>query len=221
MSVLLAIETASIPGSVAVRDPDGAISELTLGIGARERALAADVRALISARGGPAAVAGVALSIGPGSFTGLRLGLSFVKGFCLAFPVPVVGVSTLRAMAEGAARAHPDSRTLLALVDARGGEVYAAAFGRGDGTLCADERVPEGAYAAGFAPDLGDALVFGTGVDLVKARPSGWTVCPRGLWTPSAGMVGEIGWPQLLLGQGLSADDLEPRYLTRPKFDRV
>lgn len=70
-------------------------------------------------------VSGIALSIGPGSFTGLRIGLSTVKGLAYGWEVPVVGVSTLLAQA---ARVGEFDGAICALLDARKNEVYAALF---------------------------------------------------------------------------------------------
>jgi tRNA threonylcarbamoyladenosine biosynthesis protein TsaB len=68
---------------------------------------------------------GLALSIGPGSFTGLRIGLSTVKGLAYGSRLPVVGVSTL--LAQAARVTHYDG-LICALLDARKNEVYAALF---------------------------------------------------------------------------------------------
>ena len=67
----------------------------------------------------------LAVSIGPGSFTGLRIGLSVAKGLALATGLPVVGVPTLAAYAD---TAGPRPGLVCPVLDARKGEVYAAAF---------------------------------------------------------------------------------------------
>lgn len=76
----------------------------------------------------PAKLAYVACGVGPGTFTGTRVTVALAKGIALGLGVPVIPVSTLEAVALGLA---PDDRaggTCLALLDARRGEVYAAAF---------------------------------------------------------------------------------------------
>jgi tRNA threonylcarbamoyladenosine biosynthesis protein TsaB len=70
-------------------------------------------------------VDGFVLTVGPGSFTGLRIGLSLIKGFILATEKPVLGISTLEAWA---ACAKPSNRPLFCLLDARKGEVYYSRF---------------------------------------------------------------------------------------------
>jgi len=74
-------------------------------------------------------VQGIALALGPGSFTGLRIGVSTVKGLAYALQVPVVGIPTLDALAHNV---RFSSSLICPVLDARKKEVYAALF-RGDG----------------------------------------------------------------------------------------
>lgn len=71
----------------------------------------------------------VAISEGPGSFTGLRIGMSTAKGLCYALQKPVVAVSTLQAIAEGVFRKNPESKRVVVCVDARQGDFYVGFFG--------------------------------------------------------------------------------------------
>ncbi len=90
------------------------------------------VEALLSVLGlGPGEIQGLACGLGPGSFTGLRVGLATVKGLALALGVPLVGVSTLEAMALGVGCQGEVSP----LVDARKGEVFCARFRAEGGEL--------------------------------------------------------------------------------------
>lgn len=147
---LLAIDTALDDASVAAWEGDGdpaagSISEMVC----RERATASRellpaIDRLLAGRGWTVAhLDGVALTIGPGSFTGLRIGVSLVKGLVSARPVPVAAVGTLDAVALASGR----SGRVAAMLDARRGECYVRLFDceggasspRGDEALAAPE----------------------------------------------------------------------------------
>jgi tRNA threonylcarbamoyladenosine biosynthesis protein TsaB len=75
----------------------------------------------------------VAVSNGPGSYTGLRIGISAAKGLCFALDIPLISVSTLQAMAQGALNKLPgnsESFLLCPMIDARRMEVYSSLFDR-------------------------------------------------------------------------------------------
>ena len=78
------------------------------------------------------AVSGIAVTLGPGSFTGVRIGLATVKGLAYGCGIPVVGVSTLQAYA---ARVRRFTGLICPLLDARKSEVYVALFRRGGDDL--------------------------------------------------------------------------------------
>ncbi|MEM1350548.1 MAG: tRNA (adenosine(37)-N6)-threonylcarbamoyltransferase complex dimerization subunit type 1 TsaB [Myxococcota bacterium] len=76
----------------------------------------------------------IVCGLGPGSFTGLRVGLSIAKGLARAAGVPIVGASTLAAIAHRTAITHP-GQPIAAAIDARRGELYAGIYQWGDGAL--------------------------------------------------------------------------------------
>lgn len=90
-------------------------------------------------------LAGVAVGIGPGAFTGLRVILATAKGIAYARRIPVVGVSTLRALALAAREEAPIGATLVPLLDARKKEVYAGFFRRTERGL--EELAPPAALS--------------------------------------------------------------------------
>jgi len=103
----------------------------------------------------------IAVGVGPGTFTGLRIGVATAQGLAHAHGVPLVGVSTLRALAAGAAI---DAPAIVAVLDARRGEAFAAAWGAGPavaGNPAAEPLLAPAALAPGA---LGEA---------VKRLPSG------------------------------------------------
>lgn len=106
----------------------------------------------------------IGVTVGPGSFTGLRVGLAFAQGLGAALDRPVVGVSALDALRASA----PDARTVAALIDARRGQVYARFWADGPPTGVA-EALPLDDAAARIAA-LGDILLVGTGAPLLAER---------------------------------------------------
>ena len=101
----------------------------------------------------------IGVTVGPGSFTGLRVGLSFAKGLGFARDVPVVGLDSLEAIAASA----PREGTGLALIDARRGQAYVRRF-EGDHPVGPSEAVTLEALMSGAAPDW----IAGPGVGLVS-----------------------------------------------------
>lgn len=124
---ILSLDTASRSCSVAVVDDETVIVELTVNHGKTHAKVLMGMiqRALEMADAAISDVDGFAATIGPGSFTGLRIGLSTVKGFAVAAKKPVVGVSTLEALAYGFSFSQ---KLICPMLDARRGEVYTAGY---------------------------------------------------------------------------------------------
>ena len=164
---LLAIDTAYEACSVGVSGgerPPVLISE-RIGRGHAERLMGMIEAAMRDAGLAFADLDRIAVVVGPGSFTGVRVGIAAARGLALVSDTPVVGIGTLAALAEGA-RAMAGRVPVLAVIDARRDEIYAQAFGA-DGT-------PEGAPTAVSAGDAAAMLtagmhLAGSGADLVRA----------------------------------------------------
>lgn len=108
-----------------------------------------------------AAVERIGVGVGPGSFTGLRIGVATGRGLAQATGIPVVPVSTLDALAWGPDAILPPAEPVLALVDARRGEVFAAAWVDGVRTLAPRTAKPDelaGLVAEHGAP-VGDGAI--------------------------------------------------------------
>ena len=124
---VLAVETSTMCGSVALLEEEKLISEYLLDIKTThsERLMPAIDRVLKDSEVDLSQIDGFAVSLGPGSFTGLRIGLSAIKGLALAMNKPIAGIPTLDALAHNI----PFSRyTISPLLDARRGEVYTALY---------------------------------------------------------------------------------------------
>lgn len=141
--IVLAFDTATAATAVAVRRSEGTVAEARHDPGPGERpGHAVRLLALIEE---VLAQAGLSLSevdrlgvgVGPGSFTGLRIGVATARGLAQAHRIGLVGVSTLRALAAGAAEAEGDAGdTVLAVLDARRGEAFVGAW-RGEDEVLA------------------------------------------------------------------------------------
>jgi tRNA threonylcarbamoyladenosine biosynthesis protein TsaB len=90
--------------------------------------LLAEVEKAASAAGGWAAVDLIAVGLGPGSFTGLRIGIATARGLSVSLGIPATGVCTLDALARGIAEAGAEGQR-LAVLDGFRGEVFAALYG--------------------------------------------------------------------------------------------
>jgi tRNA threonylcarbamoyladenosine biosynthesis protein TsaB len=130
---ILAIETSTMLGGIAIMDDlSGLIAEVRLNVKSThsERLMTEIAHVLKQAELKVSDIDVFAIAIGPGSFTGLRIGLSTVKGFSYATGKPIVSVPTLEALAWN----YPYcSYPVCTMLDARKKEVYAALFKWGDG----------------------------------------------------------------------------------------
>jgi tRNA threonylcarbamoyladenosine biosynthesis protein TsaB len=124
---VLGIDTATSCGSIGVIDDDRVVSDYLLksSVTHSERLLGSIEFVLKEARCALEDLDGWAISLGPGSFTGLRIGVSTVKGLAFATQKPVTGVPTLDALA---CQISPTPYLICPILDARKGEVYAAFY---------------------------------------------------------------------------------------------
>jgi len=163
---------------------------------------------------------GIAVSIGPGSFTGLRIALATVKGIAYELGLPVVGVSTLHAQA---ARVTDTDDLICALLDARKQEVYAALFRRMNGTLT--RLSADGVMSVTNAIDLiqrarqnGSCTVIGDGAQaykkiLFQSIGSLLRIAADGEYSTVAYRVAELAQARFAAAAGDDLGRLVPIYL--------
>ena len=172
-------------------------------------------RVLCAAGLGVDDVEGLAVSIGPGSFTGLRISLALAKGLAFAGGLPLVGVPTLEALAHVAEA--PPGETICAALDARKREVYAALFVADDAAprrLTPDLALSPEALALQLTPPcmlVGDAGEVYRDVLAPRA-----TLRPFATHHPRGGVVARLGSARLAAGERANIGTLEPTYVRPP-----
>jgi tRNA threonylcarbamoyladenosine biosynthesis protein TsaB len=129
--LVLAVESATEAAGVALADDGGAIGSVVVARGRRHTETIAPAVEAVCRRAGVALadLDVVAVDVGPGLFTGLRVGVGTVQGLAFALQIPVVTATSLEVLAHAlAAGAMADGRLLVPVVDARRGEVFSARF---------------------------------------------------------------------------------------------
>lgn len=218
MKAVLGIDTASETSGVAVSREGRVLVETVLLSPSRhaERLLEV-VQTVLQLAALPLEDLGlVAVTHGPGSFTGLRVGVATAKGLALSLGLPTVGVSSLAAMARGCS---PFPGLVVPVLDARKGQVYCAAFDGATGLAAVEEgaRAPE-AFARELAARGRPCLFSGSGLtayrsvfeDVLRegfheAQDSRWAIPPS-----QVALLGERKWQA---GVAVGAARLTPVYL--------
>jgi len=208
--IILAIDTVASLCAACVWDTQGGRelgrSVRDPGKGHAELLMAVIGEALATAGTSYAGLRGVAVAVGPGSFTGIRVGVAAARGLALALGIPSTGVTTLDALAEEARELHP-RRPVLAAIDARRDEFYVAAFD-------ADGR-PEAKPAAMSLPAtvellrrLDDPVLAGSAAPALVASAGGaWDVAST---LPTADIA---VYARLAAKRGFSGEKPRPLYL--------
>jgi len=232
---LLALDTALGACSAAVLI-DGRLAGHRLEVMARghaERLLPMAEEALKEAGLGWDSLDRLAVSVGPGTFTGVRTALAAARGLALALDLPLTGITTLAAVAAAAAREEGGEGLLLVALDAHGGLVYAQSFvagvGNGTGTGAGESLIPAALAQPGLyepqalvalleaaALPLAELTLAGSGAALVLAalglQGSNIPVAQSGL--PDAAEVARLAAEQPMPGRPYAVPS--PLYLRAP-----
>jgi tRNA threonylcarbamoyladenosine biosynthesis protein TsaB len=225
--IVLGLESATAQVGCALGDDEGLVASFHLARGRRHaESLAPAVEHLCLQSGiGLDQVGAIAVDIGPGLFTGLRVGVATGKALAAALALPMVGLSSLDVLAHP----HRRERGLVAsVVDARRGEVFWALYRPvpGGGGL---ERITE--YAVGAPSDLAVHL-RSRGADILAVGDGAWryrellgdgdhvAVAPASCAHPSASVLVELALPLAREGRHVTPDQVVPLYL-RPADVRI
>ena len=229
-ALILAVETSTSTGSVALAEaslPDGSwriVGETTLNLSETHssRLMPTIDRLFQETSRSIREVRGIAVGLGPGSFTGLRIAVATVKGLAFSLGVPVTGIPTLDALAQNISFA---SSPVCPVLDARKKEVYAALF-RGDG-----EGQPQrtGDYWVLSPEDLcsritertilvGSGAAVYAGIFREKLGPRA-AFAPPELSFPRASAVARLSLPSFLRGRTLDLRTFGPLYVRRSEAE--
>ncbi len=220
---ILGIETSTKTGSVAVMSENGVLAQYSLNIEVThsERLMSTVDRVLKDTGLAVSQIDGFAVAIGPGSFTGLRIGVSTVKGLALATGKPVAAVPTLRALAWNVAHA---AYPVCPMLDARKNEVYAALYRYNGMNLV--QVMPEAVMSLARLGDRITGTTVFTGEasflyreEIAKQFGESALFAPKSAILPSAAAVAEIGLDMIRNGGQADPDGLAPLYIRKPEAE--
>ena len=223
--MLLAIETATLASGVALATADKLVAEITVQTKKThsERLMPYIEQLLELGQTAKEDISAIAVSIGPGSFTGLRIGLATAKALAYVWNVPVIGVSTLAALAY----ACPAANSLICpLLDAQKGNVYQAVYRWEKGVLqevTAPRVIAHQEAVNELASQPLPVIMLGEGAVLfreaIAAAGDPIELAPPHVILPRAGSVALLG--HRLLRQGIRHEvmALEPLYIRRSEAE--
>ncbi len=220
---ILGIDTSSQKGSIAITFKDKIISEKVIsGHTSYSKNLFFIIDSILQDTNfNISQIDAFAVSIGPGSFTGLRVGLSSVLGFSLAQKKPVVSVETLLAMAHTTLYTE---YVICPVIDARKGELYTSFFQHNEnGQICrlGEDRTvkPELLVNEINKP----TLFFGSGVDtygkVLSQKLGSLAVFDNGSSNTTAASVAKLAYEKIKKGEETDSALLKPKYIRRSEAE--
>ncbi|HEY1684585.1 MAG TPA: tRNA (adenosine(37)-N6)-threonylcarbamoyltransferase complex dimerization subunit type 1 TsaB [Tepidisphaeraceae bacterium] len=217
----LAIETSGRIGSVALCQGERVIDERTFAHGLQH---AAEMVPLIDAitvaqKIKPGQINCVYVSAGPGSFTGLRIGITFAKTFALATGAKIVAVPTVQVLAENA---PPEAQHLIIVLDAKRGQIFTATFHRDGNHWKQDEPAHLDTLAAMLSRTPRPVHLLGEGIPYHRQfipNDSGIIVTDDSHWRARAAAVAKVGHAMASQDEFTNPDHLIPIYVRKPEAE--
>ena len=214
--ILLAIDTSGKDGSIALARAavDAGVASSTIEImdviplegGMFSAQLVPQIAALLKKHGlTKEHIDGFAVASGPGSFTGLRVGLAAVKGLAEILEKPIAAVSRL----EAVARAGSGGR-VFSVLDAGRGEIYVGEYDVGDGGMISERLLAREEF---FAIARGLKVLTPERALIDAARTAGVEV--EEVARPGSEAIAHIGWEKIRRGETISSEMLEANYIRR------
>ena len=217
--LILGIETATQSVGVALANEHGVVAQLEVRQGRRhaETVVPAVEQLLAHAEASMADITRIAVDVGPGLFTGLRVGVATAKAYALALDVPIVAISSLELVAYEAASLvlAQSAKRFGVVIDARRKELYAAVFETSmiDGQLVCAQSIPTFVAKPGEVREVfaksGVSIVAGDGAAVYPGAFDGFVLLTG---SPKVSVLSE----RALLADGISADEIELDYVRAP-----
>ena len=215
---ILAIETSTNLSSVALLDGEQVVTELE--VDHQRRTTQALMPTIIDAFAETDwtinSLELIATSTGPGSFTGLRVGIATAKTLAYTLPCPVVGVPSLQAVAaQTLAAVEPPPESVAVIMDAQRNEVYLSIFDLDSVQLPGPQTVRIVSVARLGQELAGAGLTTGPGLTKFQQAISGANqieIASRDCWFPQAGWVGRLAWRFHAAGHRDDVWRLAPEY---------
>lgn len=217
---ILAIDTASFPASAAITDGEYILGEYVVRNQRKHsQNIMPMIDSLFESLGMDISEIDVfAVTVGPGSFTGLRIGISTARAFAQALNKPVVGVSTLEALAYNF---DGSSDTVIAMLDARRDEVFCAAYANGETLMepCVLKVTDTAALFGG-----GRCIYTGDGAikhrEEILAADSEAVIAPVHLSEVRASAAAVLAYKKVLAGEISEFNEITPVYLRKSQAER-
>ena len=209
---ILALETSTMDGSVAALEGERLLGQIALEPGQRTAQSFAPAieQQLRSVGWRPQDVQLVAVTQGPGSFTGLRIGVTAAKTLAYAVGAEVIGVNSLKVIAWQAPAA---GQRICSVLDAQRQQLFAAEFQRDGENLQEVGQTRIRDISKWLAELPADAVVSGPALARLRDRlPASVTVVDAALWTPQAASVGRLGYFEYESGKRHDLWALNPVY---------
>lgn len=214
--LILAVDTSYKIGSVSLLRDEVVLSTAAVEGGLFSAQLVPKIAASLEQQGiAKQEVEGYAAAVGPGSFTGLRIGLAAIKALAEIMPRPIAAISVLEAIAFVGVEAARGAQSLIAAMDASRREVYLGSFEQKDGelhatgeTLCSElslkEQVSRTRDCMLITPEKRIAeLARDIGIPVVEIP-----------W-PGSEAVGKLGFRKIARGETVTPDQLDANYIRR------
>ena len=225
--ITLAFDSTAKIASVAVTDGEKLLAQYNINNGLTQSELLMPMAENImkSLNIGFSDIELLACSVGPGSFTGVRIGTALVKGIAFGRDIPCVSVSTLEALAENVS---PLCGILVPVMDARRSQVYTAIF-KSDGKsvvrVCEDDALPLSTLADALKKYSDERIyLVGDGYAVARAalEKEGINIerTPELLIQENAYSVARVAYKKYLCGEYTTDTNINPTYLRLPQAER-